>query len=224
MPLVALSANELQLAAAALPIAFVKAGDSWTVNAIMGFPPSTNLCVAPDGRWSGNYVPAAIRAYPFLMVRGKDEQVFLCIDEDFCLLPEGANGADGEAFFNDDGTPAKRVADVMEMLGKYEGGRLALAKACDALGKHGLLVGWPLNVQSGTASKPVGGLLRIDEAALGRLSAEALHELMQVGALGLAYCQLVSMQHMARLADASRQRVQPAAAAAAPAAAAAVQG
>ena len=41
----------------------------------------------------------------------------------------------------------------------------------------------------------------VDEAVLRQLPADALHALMQEGAVALAYSQLLSMQHIALLGD-----------------------
>jgi len=51
-------------------------------------------------------------------------------------------------------------------------------------------------VQGDTVEQAVEGLFRIDEAALNQLPADAFMELRDSGALVLAYCQLLSMQHL----------------------------
>jgi hypothetical protein len=44
-------------------------------------------------------------------------------------------------------------------------------------------------------------LFQVDEAALNQLPPEALHEVRHSGALLLAYCQLLSMQHLSLLSQ-----------------------
>lgn len=188
-----LALNELSVACLYLPIAVLANGEDWGVAAVLGVPPSTSLRVARDGRWLGAYIPTSLRCYPFsLVVRAPDNQAILCIDEASGLVHSGPQG---ERFFNDDGTPADTLTQTLQFLTQWEHSRQAAVRACSALHRHGLIQPWPVSVRSPTGDTPVGGLARIDEAALNQLPAAALHELNQTGALALAYCQLLSMQH-----------------------------
>jgi len=53
-----------------------------------------------------------------------------------------------------------------------------------------------VTLKTGTGEQQIAGLFRTDEAALNQLPGEALLEVRQAGALPLAYCQLLSMQHL----------------------------
>lgn len=220
-PLAPLVGFEMHSAAAALPIAFLAHGEGWVVAAILGVPPSSNFCVAPDGRWTGPYIPAVLRSNPFSLTKTPNGQLLLCIDEDSGLVTEGPQG---ERFFSDDGKPAPATTEILNFLTRMEQGRQATERACTALHKHALLTPWPVSFKSEAGGKPVGGLFRVDEPALAKLPGEALRELMQAGALALAYCQLLSMQHFAKLGEWSQAHaatagaVAPVAAAVAPAA------
>ena len=54
-------------------------------------------------------------------------------------------------------------------------------------------------MQGEQGGQKVEGLFRIDEAALNGLDADALIEVRNAGGLTMAYCQLLSMQHMSIL-------------------------
>ena len=139
----------------------------------------------------------------------------LCIDEDSGLV---ANGLAGERFFNDDGQPAPATLDILKFLNQVEQSRLATQTACAALQQHQLIRPWPITLTTDAGEQPVAGLFQIDEAALNRLSGEALHALAQAGALPLAYCQLLAMQHLPVLGQLAQARAQASVAAAAAAA------
>ncbi len=191
-----LVAQELPKAHISLPVAFIKVDDTFTPVAVQGLQPGQNLFVAPDGRWLAGYTPALYRVYPFRLANTEDGQQVLCVDEDSGLV---GDGPEGELFFNEDGTPSPAVADVLTFLTQLEAQRQATKSNCAALQQHDLIQPWPIKIQTGEGEQPIDGLFRIDEAALNALPADAFIELRDTGALIVAYCQLLSMQHLPAL-------------------------
>jgi hypothetical protein len=195
--LIPLVAAELAQAVPAMPLGFVQSGEGFQLVAVTALQPGANLFVAPDGRWLGAYVPAALRGYPFRLVKPQDRaDSVLCIDEASGLVAEGGQG---EAFFDEDGQPSKAVKDVLEFLSQAERNRMVTRAAVDALAAAGLIQPWPLNIKQGEQNVPVTGLYRIDEAALNALENEAFLTLRRSGALLVAYAQLLSMNQLAVL-------------------------
>ncbi|AQV96480.1 hypothetical protein BJN34_21670 [Cupriavidus necator] len=193
---VPVAAAEMVKAATSLPLAFVPQDTGFQLVAALGLAPGQNLFVAQDGRWLGSYVPAALRRYPFCLAHTTEGQQVLCIDADSGLITDGPAG---EAFFNADGTPAPAVARVLDFLNQLEANQGAAAAACTALQAQQLIVPWEIKVQRETGEQKVEGLYRVDEAALNVLGDADFLTLRQSGALALAYCQLLSMQHLATL-------------------------
>ena len=190
---VPLVATELPRASMALPIAFTLQGDNYMPAAVLGLQPGNNVFVSPDWRWLGSYIPAAFRSYPFRLAKRDDGQQVLCIDEDSGLLTESTSG---EAFFDSEGKPIQSILDILGFLTQIEQNRIITTAACSVLQKHNLIHPWPITVKSDTGEQQIAGLFKIDEAALNQLSAEALLEVRNAGALPIAYCQLLSMQHL----------------------------
>ena len=190
---VPLVAAELPKAVMSLPIAFIAQGDGYVPAAVVGLQPGNNVFVAPDWRWAGQYIPAAFRSYPFHLLLSEGGQQVLCIDEDSALVTDGASG---EAFFADDGQPAQAILDILGFLTQIEQSRAATAAACAALQKHDLIRPWAITLKTDTGEQQIAGLFQIDEAALNQLPDDALLEVRDVGALPIAYCQLLSMQHL----------------------------
>lgn len=191
-----LAGAEMPKAAMTLPIGFIKQDDNFFPIAVLGLQPGQNLFVAADGRWTGNYIPAAFRSHPFRLAQTKDAQQALCIDEDSGLV---TSGPEGESFFTDDGKPSQGILDILDFLGQIEQSRLSTVAACAVLQKHSLIRPWPVTLKTESGEQQVAGLLQIDEAALMALPADALVETRNAGALSLAYCQLISMQHLPML-------------------------
>jgi len=183
--------QELPKAMLSLPIAFVPRAQSYRPVAVQGLLPDKNLFVAKDGRWLAGYTPAAYRSYPFALANTEDGQQVLCVDEDSGLV-----GTEGEAFFNEDGTLSQAVSEVLNFLTEVGNNRSATQRLCDLLQKHSLIQPWQIKVQGDKGEQAIEGLFRIDEAALNQLPTEAFMELRDSGALVLAYCQLLSMQHL----------------------------
>ena len=208
--LVPLTAAELPKAVLSLPLAFIEQAGAFVPVAVLGLQPGSNLFVTPDQRWAGNYIPAAFRSYPFRLAPTGDGQQALCIDEASGLVTSGLDSPAGERFFDEDGQPAQAVRDMLNFLHQIEQSRLATAAACAALHQHGLIRPWPITVKTDAGEQQVAGLYQTDEAALGQLPGDALHQLAQAGALAVAYCQLLSMQHLPALGALAQARAQAA--------------
>ena len=55
---------------------------------------------------------------------------------------------------------------------------------------------WVITVKKESGEQQIAGLFQVDEAALNQLPGEALLELRETGALLMAHCHLLSMQHL----------------------------
>ena len=195
--LIPLVVSELTQAVPAMPLGFVQSGPGFQLVAVTSPKQGANLFVAPDGRWLGAYVPAALRGYPFRLVKPQDRaNSILCIDEASGLVVEAGQG---ETFFDEDDRPSKALKDVFEILSQVERSRVATQAAVDALAAANLIQPWPMDIKQGEQNIPVAGLYRIDEAALNALENEAFLTLRRSGALPAAYAQLLSMNQLALL-------------------------
>ena len=190
-----LVAQELSKAMLALPIGFIAEGEDFVPVAVQGLTPGQNLLVAPDGRWLSTYIPAPYRSYPFRMAMTEQGEQVLCIDEANGLIADNA----GNPFFNEDGTPSKSVLEILDFFQQIDANRRHTRDISALLQQHGLIQPWPITVQGEHGDQKVEGLFRIDEAALNALTAEALAEVRNAGGLTVAYCQLLSMQHLSTL-------------------------
>lgn len=187
---------ELAKAIPSIPIAFAANGDRFQLIAVLSITPGKNMFIGPDGRWLLGYTPAALRSYPFRMLRpdGGVEPI-LCIDESCELLP--ADSPDGEPFFNPDGSIAPVLQQTLKFLAELERNRAVTQLAVGALQQAGLIVPWPIRIKTGEGERSVDGLYRIDEAALNDLPVDALDKLRATSALPVAYAQLFSMNQLA---------------------------
>lgn len=165
---------------------------------LLGLETEQNLMVGPQGQWLGDYIPACFRSYPFRLASAEDGQKVLCFVQDSGLL---SHEPEDENFFTDDGEVAPALQEILNFLNQIEASRQSTAAMCAALAKHQLLMPWPIALKTADGDKHINGLYRINEEALNQLDKDALFELHQHHALGLAYFQMLSQQHLAALSQ-----------------------
>ena len=74
---VPLTAIEFSAAAAQYPIVFAGTDDKVMPAVILGVQDSQNFYVDSDGAWTGGYIPAFVRRYPFVFSTDQDNQNFI---------------------------------------------------------------------------------------------------------------------------------------------------
>jgi hypothetical protein len=190
---VPLVAAEFPKAMMAFPLAFVNENEAFVPVAVLSLEPQRNLFVAPDGRWLGGYVPSAFRSHPFRLIKSDSGELVLCVDEDSGLMTDGDTG---ERFFDEAGEVAEPTKQVLEFLSTVEANRQPTQNASAALARAGVIKPWDITLKTDAGDRKLDGLHQIDEAALNALPAEAFEALRQAGALPIAYCQMLSMQHL----------------------------
>lgn len=177
-----------------MPLVFTKAGERYQLMGLTSALPGANLFISPEGQWLGDYTPAALRAYPFHLIKPADrDDSVLCIDVDSGRLVEAGQG---EAFFNPDGTPSPAINGILQLLSEIESSRIATQAAVAALNAAGLIQPWNLSVRDGEQTLTIEGLHRIDETRLNALTDETFLALRHNGALFLAISQLLSLNQM----------------------------
>ena len=189
---------ELSKAVLAMPTGFIVHEAGYQLVAITSLQPGQNLYVAPDGKWLGTYIPSALRAHPFKLLKHESaENSVLCVNEASGLVVEGVE--DGNDFFDDENQPTQGIKDILNFLTEVEASRVATQRAVNALADAGLITSWVLNLKQGEKDIPVEGLFCIDGAALNKLDDEDFLAVRNAGGLVVAYAQLFSMEQLAIL-------------------------
>jgi hypothetical protein len=186
---------EFAAAAVAMPIAFMQHEGRYVAVAVLSPIQGRNFFVAPNGHWLGNYVPAALRSYPFRLARAEDsDQFMLCIDEDSGWVVDANVGEGVAKFFEEDGSPSAGAQAIVGLLKEIEQNRATTELAMTDLAEAGVIQPWPLHIKEGDQEVAVKGLYRIDAAALAALDDETFLKLRRSSALTLAHAQLISLQ------------------------------
>jgi hypothetical protein len=202
-------AEEFAIAAREMPIVFVPAGQSFACVFLCGLKAGQNLFVDPDGRWNGEYVPAYLRRYPFILGDRPDADAVVCVVGQFA----GFNtGAEGQRLFEEDGKAAPALTRVIKMLTDYGVAARHTEAFCALLREMGLLKSVTIDVQNATGgqSASIHGLSIVDEEKLNALSDEDFSLVRKRRYLGPIYAHLLSLGATRNLAS----RLKPASAAA----------
>lgn len=176
------------------PIIF-SVGDNPVPLALMGLSEGTNVFLDEDGmlRDRGQYVPAYMRRYPFLLARLRpdSDELSLCFDP-----TSGAIGAtkDGEPLFDGD-EPSEATKQILQFCEQFETAGQRTGMFVEELKKLGLLMDGEVAIQPEGSEQPFvyRGFQMIDEEKLRALSAEELHRIAQNGMLPLIYAHLFSL-------------------------------
>ena len=195
---VPLTVDEFAPAAKQLPILFVPDANKLpNPIALLGLRRDVNLFVEDDGRWTGSYVPAFIRRYPFVLIEGNTpNELAVGIDAAF----PGFNTEVGEPMFGDDGTEGPGLKRAIEFLNAYRTDAQRTKDLVATLQRLDLFIPRVINVQQKDGTKfNLEGFFVVDEQKLGKLDEKEAAALLRSGHLAWIYMHLLSMHNITDL-------------------------
>lgn len=169
--------------------------------ALLGLAQGNNLYLHPDGRWLADYVPAAMRGYPFALVQ--PPQADLSEGQSALSLAQTellTEGEAGQPLMGADGQLAPTVAAIADFLQSCQHNRQQTLTAARQLAEASLLTPWPLKVKLQVDEEPVPltGLHCVDMQRLNSLD-PATYAALQGPAMALAHAQHFSMTNTEQL-------------------------
>ncbi|MCF8204850.1 MAG: SapC family protein [Methylotenera sp.] len=198
-----LAAVEFADACKEYPIVFVRAGTAGPEGktavaplAVLGLRAGSNLFVDGD-QWKGNYVPAYVRRYPFVMARLEENtnNMAVCFDSTWPAF----NEATGEALFKD-GEPTEFVMNAKAFLENFEQEAERTRLICDLLVELNLLQDMRFEATLPNGEKfDVEGFLALDEKKYAELPDAKVLELHRNGLIALIEMHRLSLGNMNRL-------------------------
>lgn len=174
------------------PIIFVEGEGGMTPLVLLGLVEGENLSVDENNAWTGGYIPAFVRRYPFVLAQDNDTANYtLCIDE---ASPACNSEGDGMPLFDDKGEPSDYLKQQLELSREWERARAATASFCKRLVDLDLLVQQRVqitNAEGGTSL--AGGFSAVDRGKLRDLSDETVGELLRSGHMEAILAHLISL-------------------------------
>jgi hypothetical protein len=191
-------AAEFMAAAADSIIVFAGTEDAVFPAVLLGVETDRNDYINADGAWTGRYVPAFLRRYPFIFAQdAESDQLTLCIDDSF----EGVNpDGKGERLFDSDGERSQYLESQLNFAAQYQNQFLRTKIFCNRLLELDLLEPAVANF-TGDDSKPrrLSGFYRINREKLKTIAPETLNEMFQNDELELCYVHLQSFNNIETL-------------------------
>jgi hypothetical protein len=186
---------EFVKAAPEMPIVFTRTQTGIVCVALLGAEQDKNSFVDVQGQWSGRYVPAFFRRYPFVFaVQDGNDRMTLCLDESY----DGVNDKGiGERMFDSEGTETNYTKTVLRFVEDYQSTFNRTQAFCDRLQASDLLE--DARVDYTLADGTAGGLTgfqRISVEKLRALPDDKVVEMFRSGDLDLIQMHLVSMQQI----------------------------
>lgn len=197
-----LSYSEMRPASLELPIVFSAAGKLLPV-AQLGFQKDENLLVSPEGSWRGDYVPAHLRRYPFILGDKGESGKFAVMVDETALVAK----TEGEPLFDEAGNPPAGgiVERARNLLVKFQRELNATEAFLKPLEDHGVLVERAITIRrDDTVIGRLTGLRMIDEEKLKALDDATLAAWARSGLLGVVHAHLHSQRNWDRIVKHAR--------------------
>lgn len=197
--MVPLSASEFLQSSTNFPIVFVKQQETGKFKsvALLGFNSGENI-VFNNGKVHSNYIPAAVRRYPFAVgAENSDaENMILCVDENSSLL----NTKEGTKLFDAEG----KTTEATQQISKFLTDILAKDKASDNfvefLVEHDLLHSSEVSLKlGGEGNLKINGIYKVNEEALNELTDDVVLVLYKRKYFAAIYSHLASLSQFNRL-------------------------
>lgn len=196
-------AAEFSAAAQDMAVVFAGTEEEILPAVLLGVDEGGNLFLDDKGRWTGRYIPAFLRRYPFVFAQNDaGDQLSLCIDE-ACetLNTEGK----GERLFDSEGARTTYLNQMLEFAAQYQVQVVRTRAVCQRLKALNLLEPAVLSVRDGDAAEGLTGFFRINRECLKSIPREALAEMFDTDELELCFIHLQSLSNVEGL---SRRRVE----------------
>ncbi len=192
---VPLVAAEFRAAASDCCVVFAGEGNDIIPVVILGFRDRENLYVDEGGHWTGRYVPAFMRRYPFVFGQAEDADNFtLYVDEDF----DGLNkNGEGERLFDSRGERTAYLNQILDFMREYQAQFVRTRAFCKAIADLDLLE--PMQAQytmpDGSPGR-LSGFSAINRDKLKALTGEPLERMLRNDELELLYIHLQSLNNL----------------------------
>lgn len=174
---------------------------------LAGIREGENLFVDANGKWQGNYLPAFVRRYPFVLnIDPETKDPLVLVDEAF----DGLSETEGDRLFNEDGTETDLTKSMLSFLGDFRMQGEYSNQFMERLKKFDLLEPQAVVVNQGTEQKiTLDGFYIVSEKKLNELDDAATLELARSGDLGRIHTHLLSLNNIQRVIQRLSEKMSP---------------
>lgn len=198
LPTAPIAASELTKAMRHFPIVFSN-DDPMVPVVLMSLKQDTNAFVDANGDWLGDYLPAHIRRYPFILGHMDDPETFtIMYDTD---APE-INSVTGSPLYEENGEMAVALKQVVEFLQAFQSELSTTQELVKPLIEKDVLTQQTISVNrpDGT-SWTFEGVRAVDGERVKSLDNATLAEWVRTGLMAIVYAHLHSLENIRYLAE-----------------------
>lgn len=158
---------------------------------------NTNQFVDEQGRWTGRYIPAHFRRYPFILGSSEQNNSFaVMIDTD----SEYLSNEQGEPLFDSNGKQTETLTKITDFLGLFQQEAALTMDLVRTLRASGVLVEQQIQRQiNGENQTVINGFEAIDQAKLNAIGDDLFLQWRKQGLLPLIYAHLSSLDNIRQL-------------------------
>jgi hypothetical protein len=200
-----LLAVEFLAAALDHPVVFSRSNDGIFPAVLLGLRPDQNEHVGHDGMWSGGYIPAFLRRYPFVFSRADDEpegSFTLCLDDSSPVVNRENRG---ERLFDAQGERTAWLESKLAFASEFHTQFHKTRAFCQRIEQLGLLEDSQARYRRRDGiDTSMGGFAVINRTRLKQVMTDDLPDLFRSGCLELCFAHLHSLQNILKLGDAAR--------------------
>ncbi len=194
--LVPITFTETALLCCEFPIVIIKGADGLMLTILTG--EKSNNALDESGKWSGDYLPAFIRKYPFILskVADNDDKLHIAFDmESGCF-----NSPEGEPLFDSNGEPSAIIKDSMKLLESIAKEMNITSSILNRLDEYGVLDESSYTVnKEGEEPRQVGGFYIINREKISKLDDEKLLTISKNGWMQMIELHSLSLKNINRL-------------------------
>jgi len=191
-------AAEFPAAAREYPIVFAGGTPAPAAVLLVGLTAGRCSFIDKAGRWTGTYVPAYLRRYPFILGEVPSADPILCIELSNGWAKPGA----GERLFKDDGSMAPPLENALRISSDYADAAKRTEAFTRKLADLGLYREITIEARTGDGRQfTLGGFFAVDEARYRALPDETFLELRRDGAIQAIEAHLFSLGAISHVAE-----------------------
>ncbi len=188
--------DEFVAASVHLPIVFMVGARDIVPVFLVGLRSGVNALIDKEGAWTGEYIPAYMRRYPFIIGEVKGGEPLICVDEGSPLLKD----EEGEALFDGGGKETPTLLERIRFSNDFFRAAEKNASFVAILTELELLQSVSIDAKfDGGEALSIQGFLTVDSKRFDALPDEAFLRLRTAGFLAPIYAHLISMNNADRI-------------------------
>ena len=195
MNVIPITFSEIRKLCCDYPVVYL-GGESPSLAILVGIDKDgKNLAIDENGKFRGDYIPAFLRRYPFIMVKTGEEQMALgCDIESGCF-----SSPEGQRIFDDEGKPTEILNNIGNFRKGLEDEFLITRNLVAELDRLGILEDRVLSIGEGDSAKKIGGFKTVEHEKMTALSDDILVDMVKKGWIEVITLQQFSLKNIDKL-------------------------